>query len=240
MVKTKAETTDVAVPGDSNMPVIGADQFSLKDNMDGVEAQLPAIKIIHQGQMFAFPDESKQLSFVGTIIDMNRANAYWPISFDESGGGEPPTCSSLDGITPEMSSEEIQSESGSCIDCPRNQFGSDGKRGKQCKNMKRIHILGNSSVMPFRLTVPPTNMKSVDLYVSLLTSQGIPYQLVETEFTLKKVTNKDGIEYSELVMKNLGPCPMVQNKEDAMKLKALINQWKNIMRGEQITDTEAG
>ena len=169
---------------------------------------------------------------------MNRANAYWAISFDESGGGDPPTCLSLNGVTPEMSSEEVQSNSGLCMDCPRNQFGSDGKRGKQCKNMKRIHVLIDGSIMPFRLTVPPTNMKAVDLYVSLLTSQGVPYQLVETEFTLKKATNKDGVEYSELVMKNIGPAPIVKNQEDAMKLKALIGQWKNIMRGEQITDRE--
>lgn len=237
---TKAEKVkDVVVPDSNNVPVaIGAELFNMKDNMEGVEAQLPQIKVIHQGQMFAFPDESKVLSFVGTIIDMNRTNAYWAESFDESGGGDPPTCLSLDGVTPDMSSEEVQSNSGGCRDCPRNQYGSAGKRGKQCKNMKRMHILIEGSLMPYRLTVPPSNLKAVDLYVSLLTSQGVPFQLVETSFSLKSAKNKDGIEYSELVFKNIGPTPLVNNIEDAQKLKSTIGEWKGVMRGELITGEE--
>lgn len=232
------ETTDVAVREEGQVAVFGAELFDMGDQMEGVEAKLPQIKIIHQGQMFAFPDESKRLSFTGTIIDMNRTNAYWAESFDDSGGGDPPTCFSLDGVSPEMSSAEIQSESGGCRDCPHNQYKSDGKRGKLCKNMKRVHILMEGTLMPFRLTIPPSNLKAVDLYVSLLTSQGVPYQLVESEFSLKPVKNKDGIEYSELIMKNVRPTPLVKDQEDAMKLKAMIVQWRGIMRGDAVTDNE--
>ena len=245
MTKKKTETTEVVVPEETtadavapeagNVPMVGASEFDLNANLEGVETQYPAIKIIHQGQMFSFPDESKSLSFVGTIIDMNRANAYWAVPFDESGGGDSPTCSSLNGITPEMNSEELQTDTGSCFTCSRNQFGSDGKRGKLCKNMKRIHILLGASKMPFRLTVPPTNLKAVDMYVSLLTSLNVPYQLVQTEFTLKAVKNNDGIEYSELILKNIGPTPLVKSNEDAQRLKALIVQNKSSMRGEQVT-----
>jgi hypothetical protein len=247
-------TKEVAVKEEAGVAVIGADEFDLGENMEGVEAQLPRIKIFHQGQMFGFPDDSKKQSFSGVIIDMSRTNAYWAESFDLFGGGDPPTCFSLDGVNPEMSSAEVQTDTGGCARCPRNQFGSNGKRGKMCKNMKRVHILVEGSMMPFRLTVPPSNLKAVDLYVSLLTSQGVPYQLVETEFSLRAVSvpyqlvetefslravkNKDGIEYSELNLNNVGPAPMVKTQEDAQKLKALIVQWRGVMRGEVVTGEE--
>jgi len=93
-------------------------------------------------------------------------------------------------------------------------------------------------MMPYRLTVPPSNLKAVDLYVSLLTSQGIPYQLIETEFSLRVAQNKDGIEYSELNMRNCGQTPMIHGAEDAQKMKDLIAQWKGVMRGEMVTGNE--
>lgn len=233
------ETTEVAVPTVGGVPTIGSELFNVGDQMEGVEAQLPQIKIIHQAQMFVFPGEEKVDSFKAVILDMNRTNAYWGESFDESGGGTPPTCSSLDGVSAEMNSEEIQSESGKCIDCPMNKFGSGKGGGKACKNMKRVHGLVDGSMMPMRLTVPPSNLKAVDLYVSLLTSHGVPYQLIETEFSLKAAQNKGGIEYSELVMKNVGPAPMIKTVEDAENLKAMIAQWRGIMRGEMVTGNEA-
>jgi len=232
------EIKDVAVQGEHGVAVVGADLFNMGDNMEGVEAVLPQVKIIHQGQMFVMPDGNKVQAFSGTVIDMNRTNAYWEVSFDESGGGDPPTCSSLNGITPDMSSAEIQSENGGCPGCPKNVFGSDGKRGKLCKNMKRMHVLMDGSMIPYRLTVPPSNLKVVDLYVSLLTAQGIPYQLIETEFGLRSVKNKDGIEYSELILRNVGPSKMIRSREDAMKMKALIAQWKHVMRGGQVLADE--
>ena len=125
----KEETTNVAISENDQALVAGAGVFDENDNMLGIDLQISQIKIIHQGQMFGFPEDVKKLSFKGTIVDISRANAYWAESFDESGGGEAPTCSSLDGINPEMDSEEVQASS--CFGCERNKFGSDGKRGKQ-------------------------------------------------------------------------------------------------------------
>jgi len=233
------ETKDVAVPEtEKGIPMVGANLFDMGDQMEGVEAQLPQIKIIHQAQMFMFPDGTKEETFKGVILDMNRTNAYWAESYDDSGGGSPPTCSSLDGVTPEAGSEQLQSTGNGCLGCPQNKYGTGKKGGKACKNMKRVHILIDGSLMPFRLTVPPSNLKAVDLYVSLLTSQGVPYQLVETEFSLRLAQNKDGIEYSELYMRNLGQAPMIRNIEDAQKMKALIAQWRGVMRGEVVTGNE--
>ncbi len=235
MAKKEAETM-VAVPGKDGVPVLGADLFSMGDQMEGVEAQLPQIKIKHQAEMFEFPDGTKEETFRGIILDMNRTNAYWPESFDDTGGGVPPACSSLNGVMPEAGAEEIQSSCNSCLDCPHNKYGSGKKGGKACKNMKRIHILLQGSMMPYRLTAPPSNLKAVDLYVSLLTSTGTPYQLIMTEFSLRSAQNKDGIGYSELHMENVGPS--VKSIEEAQELKHLVAQWRGVMRGEMVTGNE--
>jgi len=121
MTEKKTETTDVAVPEGTGVPMVGVELFDMGDQMEGVEAQLPQIKIVHQAQMFMFPDGTKVETFKGVILDMNRTNAYWAIPYDESGGGSPPTCSSLNGVTVEPGSEEVQSPTNSCLDCPQNK-----------------------------------------------------------------------------------------------------------------------
>lgn len=202
--------------------------FDLKANMEGVEPRLPQIKIIHQGRMFEMPDGESVKDFVGVILDMNRVNAWWEIGFDESGGGSPPQCSSLDGVRPDPLSEKRQSDD--CASCPQNKFGSDGGRGKACKNMKRVHIQLLDQRLPIRLTVPPSNLKVLDEYVTMLTSKGMPYQLVRTKFSLKGVQNKDGIKYSEL---ELSPAEYITDPEEAKWVKKQLMQYKKVMRGQE-------
>lgn len=228
----KPEDKEVAVS--TNTEVVGADLFDLKDNMEGVEARLPQIKIIHQGQMFAFPDETKKETFEGIILDMNRANAWWKQPYGE-GGGDAPDCYSMNGVNPDPMAECVQSEKG-CAACEHNKYGSDGKRGKSCKNMKRCHILITGNMMPYRLSIPPSSLKAIDLYVSILTSQGTPYQLIKTTFGLKTEKNKESKEYSELTLKPGGSA--VKTVEEANALKALIAQWKLTMREQVVLGNE--
>jgi len=209
------------------------EMFDLKENMVGIEARLPQIKIIHQAQLFEMPDGKKVPQVVGTILDINRVNAWWEESFEQTGGGSPPDCFSMDGVTPDAFSGKKQAEE--CPGCVMNQYGSDGGRGKACKNAKRVHIMQDGEMLPYRLTVPPSNLKAVDLYVSLLTSKATPYQLVRTEISLKKVQNKDGIAYAEMVFENAG---VIDTKEEALRIKKLRDEFMITMRGQAIKATE--
>ena len=208
--------------------------FNPADNMEGVEPRLPQIGIIHQGQMFKMPNGESVATFEGIILDTNRANAYWLKSFDESGGGDLPDCSSLDGIMPDLNAEDVQAES--CHTCNYNQFGTAAKGGgKACKNMKRVHILMGDSILPHRLTLPPSSLKAIDLYISLLTSQGVPHQLIATKFSLKEESNKAGIMYSEIVM-HQGDA--IIDIETVNNLKKQYTELKPIMRGQPIQFNE--
>jgi len=206
--------------------------FNLRENMEGVQPEFPVVKVIHQGQLFEMPDGKKVEGFSGVIIDASRANSWWEVSFDEGGGGNIPDCFSLDGIVPSHDSDKKQSDD--CATCPRNQYGSDG-RGKACKNMKRLFIVVDGENFPYRLTVPPSNIKGIDKYITFLSSKGIPYQLARTNFTLVEETNKDNIEYSKIVYKMEGK---IESIEEATRIKQLVSDLRASMRGSVVDSTQ--
>ena len=215
-----------------------ADLFNLKDNMEGVEARLPRIKIIHQGQLFLMPDESKVQSFTGIILDQCCANAWWKKSYDEGGSGNPPDCFSPDGIAPKFC-DSPQAES--CAKCEKNEYETAEKgKGKACKNTKRVHILMDGQLLPLRLTLPPSNLRQIDTYISLLTSRAIPYQIAVTEFTLTKAQNNDGIEFSLLGFHTKKVLDLNNEEEAAraVEIKETRDQWLRIMRDTVVTSDD--
>ena len=233
------EEKDVAVRNGETALSTG-EEFSVTGSMDQIEPRLPQIGIIHQGQLYQMPDGEKVQEFTGVILDLNRANAYWIESFTKSGGGTPPDCSSIDGINADLNSEECPSPTGKCghgknPECPMNKFGSAG-RGKACKNLKRLHIILDGHRMPLRLTLPPTSIKALDIYVSLLGSKDYPYQRAETNFSLKESQNKEGIKYSEIVLHERR---IIENPSDELdKLKQMYRDWKPVMREQSIQADE--
>lgn len=215
-------------------PEMAGEMFDLKENMQGIEPRFPQIAIAHSAQIFVMPDNTKVESISCIILDMNRANAYWEAEF--TGGGTPPDCFSIDGVSPDHSCDKLQAQS--CPECEQNKFGTDRKgRGKACKNMKRVHVIMEGEMLPYRLTLPPSSIKSVDTYVSLLTSGGTPYQLMRTRISLKQAANNDGIEYAEAVFEKL---EAVTDKVEAMQLKEQWNRWKDSLRGQEILSGELG
>lgn len=218
-----ATTEDSAVMA----PEDYAELFDIKENMEGIDVRLPQVGIVHQAQMFKMPDEEKADKFTGIILDTNNVNAWWKISFDESGGGSPPQCFSNNGIQPSGLSEDPQAQW--CAKCNQNKFGSAG-RGKACKNMKRIHIRMPDAYLPYRLTLPPSNLRPISEYVTTLSSKGLPYQAVTTEFSLVKAQNKEGIEYSLL------KCRMKKrlDKPAMVALKKERDEMLSVMRDQEV------
>jgi len=206
--------------------------FSIKDNMEGVVARLPQIKIIHAGQLFELPDGEKTEKIKGIILDTNRVNAFWGKTFAETGGGSAPDCWSMNGVSP---AKECGSNSNIkyCHECDNNLFEEDG-HGKKCKNMKRVHILIGNEQLPYRLTLPPSNLKAIDKYLTGVAAKGIPYQCVVTEFSLKKAVSS-GFEYSEIACKIL---EVISDVEFAKKIAKMLTEIKPIMREQQIVASE--
>jgi hypothetical protein len=131
-------------------------------------------------------DSLKELK--GIVVFHTSPNAYWADSF--TGASNPPDCSSVDGKT------GTGNPGGDCASCAMNQFGSDGGKGKACKNMKRLYILLEGNMLPIRLDLPPTSLKAYRQYTVKLTTGAVPYWACETVLTLRKEKNPEGIEYS--------------------------------------------
>jgi len=212
----------------------------LQMNLEGIDPVFPQIKIIHQGQIFEMPDGEMIPAFRGVIIDTNAANAYWKISFDESGGGDMPDCFSPDSLRPDPGIIEPQSQH--CKLCDKNQFGSEVPKeegeevfGKACKNMRRVHVLVEGSFLPYRLSLSPANLKPANLFLTVLASQGLSYLHVITEFSLKEARNKKGIKYSEIVFKKL---KKIESQSIVQQLKNMKATLLDAMRGQVITPEE--
>ena len=111
-----------------------------------------------------------------------------------------PDCWSLGGLKPDLSSAEVQSES--CLGCKLNRFGSgkgaDGKRrGKACKNTRRLVLKVEKIDLPVVITLPPTSTKALNFYLKLLSSGDVPIPVfgVETIFSLDTT-----VEYPKPIM----------------------------------------
>lgn len=177
---------------------------------------LPAISIIHAAQLFKLPNDMTQKELPAILLDVHRANAYWAIPYEESGGNERPDCSSSNGIHPDNPNDAPAEE---CSMCPHNQFGSDfkGGKGKACKNIYRLTLLIGMP-LPCVLVVPPTSLKAVSDYLQKLQFSGQPYQAGISVLSLEK---KDS--YSKLVIS------LKNTISDLDKLRGLANLRKNLL-----------
>jgi hypothetical protein len=219
------------------IPTEFADIFNLQDNMEGVIPRLPQIDVIHKAQMFGMPDETKVETFEGIILDQHPANAYWIKAVEDSDMSSIPDCFSNDGKTPAENRESKQAEH--CDGCPNNEYGSDVKgKGKACKNMKRLMILMENSLLPRRLSLSPASLGKdkamIDDYLTSLTDRGLPYRAVVTKVLAKKAANEQGFEYSKIYFEKV----RVLAKEELMEIGKLVMQYKEGARAQEIRADE--
>ena len=140
-------------------------------------------------------------SFRGVVANYHNCNALY---LNPEPNNEPPDCSSPDGIKGlDMLSGEIKD----CENCPSNQWGSGNgtRRGKACKNMRRLYILVEGSDMPVVMTLPPTSIAGWEKYKSAVLGvrRQTPKEVV-TEFTLGTAVNDAGTKYSVVSFKAVG------------------------------------
>jgi hypothetical protein len=220
------------------IPAEVAAMFPLAANMEGVIPRLPQIKIIHAGQLFHMPDESKPETFEGVIIDKHPTNAWWEKEKSES-GVTVPDCYSMDGLAPEDDSANKQNDicgqpnMPNC--CPRNEYKTDpkGGGGKACKNMRRVHVIIENSILPRRLSIGPTSLRDFDDYMTSLYDSGLPYACIVTEFKLE-AKEADGNVWS-VVKPTRG---RVLAGEELISVANYIKKYKEGARAQDIQSDE--
>ncbi len=198
----------------------------VSEELEGVDITLPEIKVLHQAQTFRFPDGTKRDRFEGIIINIAKYNVYWEEDFAE-GSGNPPDCSSPDGITPsDMSSNK---QSSSCKLCSKNVFGSKG-RGKACQNRRNIYIVVKGEMLPHRLVLAPTGIKGLNSFISSnVLSKGLSKLQVLVEFSLSTAKNKDGVGYSDVAYNTVD---VFKDKHSKESIASLRKSWMVLIQGQ--------
>lgn len=144
-------------------------------------------------------------SVEGVIFLSHRTNGLWLSAF--GGENKAPDCSSIDG---EEGTRTATGECVACATCPYNQFGSDTdergnvKRGKACKNMRRLYLMRRGDVFPMVLTLPPTALRAYDNYRTKVMLGRRRMSAVLTRISVKSEKNKDGVPYSSPVFEAAG------------------------------------
>lgn len=165
---------------------------------------------------------------VGVVVFFDDPRAYWSIPYEQSGGGTPPDCSSPDGY------EGVGKPGGSCNNCEFSAFKSamriDRKSGQQvegrgqaCRQIRRVFLLREKSLMPVLINCPPTSLKAIRSYFLRLADEAVPYYGCLTKFTLLSDKNADGTPYSKVVpefIDRLAAQEVVKIEEFANSMKA--------------------
>lgn len=174
------------------------------------------------------PETTKEL--IGVIVDHHPVNACWKDEY--TGEKNPPDCFSLDGKT------GVGDPGGNCRTCPLGgdtkeawESGIDG--GKLCKNKHRIFLLREGEIFPLLIIAPVMSRKPLSAYLARsVISKGLRSYQVLTRITLKKATNKGGIEYSQLQFSSAG----ILDKESQEVMKDFVGGIRALTRTLEIVD----
>lgn len=171
------------------------------------------------------PDDPEILKEIeAVIIFTHRMNSFWEGEYGNS-DNKVPTCSSFDAKT------GINIETGevkNCETCSLNQYGSDGA-GKACKNIRRVYMMLSGRPGVYLLSVPPTSIKEVNKQLArIMGSTKMPYNRMIVRFTMDKAKNKDGIEYSKVLVNLAGKLPEALYEKTAALRKELKAKYTEI------------
>lgn len=185
---------------------LGDDTLSVSD--------LDRVRIPSAGNlMWTVPDfqeangEKNVKEIIGLPVWFKDERVYYEKSFEETGGGERPDCSSTDCKT----GRGIPG--GTCKTCAMNIFGSakggNGK-GKACREIRLFYVAIKNEKLPMVIVLSPMSKAAMKNYLQRLGSKDIKYWKTETSFTLEKAKSSAGIIYSRIV-----PRPTKQLDDDA-------------------------
>lgn len=155
--------------------------------------------------------EQEMKEVQGVIVYSVLTRVYWETSFDESGGGSPPDCVSVDGITGEFDAYkdwEGERPTGRCVDCPFSKFGSHRKgRAQACQQRRLIFIIRPDNALPYYISIPPTSINPAKKFLLQLAGAGLETYERIVNLSLTPDKNADGIKYSKVNFGIAAPVP---------------------------------
>lgn len=215
-------STDLIVPGDGDdkgYAVLQMATTELTELITGNLApgetigvrDLPRIKIPTAGLThWAVPSiegEEMVKEVRGIIVHVGNRRVYWEKSYEDTGGGEQPDCSSENGIIGVTNTDAgpgaAIGDSLSCATCAFNEFGDKDEKGftegKPCKEVRQIFLLPTDGILPMVINVTPGSLANAKEYFVGLMNVRKQRTDVETVLTLQKAQGR--VEYSQVVFR---------------------------------------
>lgn len=171
-----------------------------------------------------------EVELAGVILMHGDRRAYWSVSFDDSGGGSPPDCSSLDGRSGTGhilgEAKDTPAKVRTCKLCPMAAWGSAdiglpaGKtpsNGQACTQRKLVFMLRQGDILPLIIDLAPTSIKAFAQFMLRLTSRGVPCYGAVVGFKLVTESSNTGIKYSRVAPRLVS----VLSDADTTQMKAI-------------------
>lgn len=132
-----------------------------------------------------------------------------------------------------------------CKGCPMSAWGSavsdDGepRRGKACKEMRRIYLFQKDDILPVKISLPPTSVTAWDDYISARVTQKITDLMAEV--VLRLIPKESGGYTVAAIDPKLGPR---LKPAEVLQFSKLRRQFVGVWEKEKVTaddyDTDAG
>lgn len=185
----------------------------------------------YRGETYTFtrPDDGTPAAFLDCIVLRSasfKSKSYYPAgSFDQDSGGTRPTCSALDGVTPDADATEKQAEA--CAICPRNEWKTDanGRKGRDCSDYKRLAVLllpsvsqvllGAPLMEPVFLRIPAASLNDLAILGEAMSKKGFHYSTYITRigFVTEKSHPQMTFKALQKLTANEGPIVMPMREE---------------------------
>lgn len=147
----------------------------------------------------------QQAELEGIIVFWKPTRGYWIESYEQSGGGSPPDCSSRnasvarsrDGFNPGAKTDDEGRFI--CESCPLAQWGSadNDTQAQACKLVWQVFLLTPNDLLPMVVSLPPTSTGEAQKFFLRITRAGLPYFGVITKIGLEQDKSTKGIVYSK-------------------------------------------
>ncbi|MGB9825072.1 MAG: hypothetical protein ACPLRU_00210 [Desulfofundulus sp.] len=176
-------------------------QQDLEASRQGFDFRPQRYKINKDNQTFTDPLGNAHDELRGVVLHKQKVRALW------KQGENVPLCSSLDCIT----GADRDGKKRSCSGCPYDAWGSasdnaEERRGKACKEMRRIYLVEQGGFLPILITLPPTSIKPWDDFCSARATMGISD--LSAEVILRLIPGKtNSFTYSVIQPKNGSKIP---------------------------------
>lgn len=180
---------------DASFAILNPADESLADGIGssygivGYRGKVWSLRLRGETHTFTRPDDGSPAAFLDVIILRSagyKSKSYYPAgSFDQDNSGGRPLCAALDGNTPDSGIAEPQAAA--CAICPRNEWKTDsnGRKGRDCSDYKRLAVLilpsqtkallGSPLMEPVFLRVPAASLNDLAILGEAMTKKGFHY-----------------------------------------------------------------